>query len=230
MASYELAIVTFLDILGFSDLVMKSEAEIINSKLKAVEYFASPSLKPPPDDPDEAYAPLVHQFSDAIVRVRRVQTKCNKQRPIGLVFQELLDLVHAQGELIREGVLLRGGVTYGRIHTSNDRTFGPALVTAYELESKFALYPRIVVDPDLLAEFRNNQLLKAAHHTLEQEESYLRNLLRRGDDGMWFIDYIRAVEAELNDLEMYPVFLQHHRELILSGTKRFPGLNGPMSK
>jgi len=99
-----------------------------------------------------------------------------------------------------------------------------------ELESKFALYPRIVVDPALLAEFRENELLKAAHHDLEDEEGYVSRLVRRGDDGIWFVDYIRAIESELDEPEMYPIFLQTHRQLILDGGKRFAGLNGPMSK
>jgi hypothetical protein len=230
MATYDFAIVTFLDILGFRDLVMGAEAAVVNSKLEAAERFTRPTSPPPTDDPEETYDPLILQFSDAIVRIRRVRTKWNERWPIGLVFHELLDLVHAQGELIREGVLLRGGVSCGRICASKDRIFGPALVAAYELESKFALYPRVVVDPALLTEVRKSDLLKAAHHALEDEEQYIGRLVRRGDDGIWFVDYIRAVEAELDDRDMYPVFLRSHRQLILDGTERFAGLSGPMSK
>src|SRR6266545_609865 len=230
MADYQFAIVTFLDILGFRDLVSTAEAAVVSDKLEAVERFTRPALKPPKGNPEKIYQPLILQFSDAVVRIRRVRTKWNKRRPIGLVFNELLDLVHAQGDLVREGILLRGGVSCGRIYASKDRVFGPALVSAYELESKFALYPRIVVDPALLAEFRENELLKAAHHDLEDEEGYVSRLVRRGDDGIWFVDYIRAIESELDEPEMYPIFLQTHRQLILDGGKRFAGLNGPMSK
>lgn len=230
MAAYEFAIVTFLDILGFHDLVMVTDAAVVNSKLEAIEHFTRPISPPPTDDPDDTYEPIILQFSDAIVRIRRVQTKWNQQLPIGLVFHELLDLVHAQGELIREGVLLRGGVSFGPIYTSKGRVFGPALVAAYELESKFALYPRIVIDPALLAEFQKNALLKAAHHDFEDEEAYVSSLMQRGDDGIWFVDYIRAFESELDDIEMYPIFLQAHRQLIVEGAKRFAGLSGPMSK
>lgn len=230
MEAYELAIVTFLDILGFRDLVDKAEAQEVNAKLEAVERFTRPILTPPTEDPEETYEPFIRQFSDTFVRIRRVRTKLNQRQPIGLVFHELLDLVHAQGELIREGVLLRGGISFGRIYASEDRLFGPALVAAYELESKFALYPRIVIDPFLLTEFRKNDLLKAAYHDMEEEEQYIRNLIHRGDDGIWFIDYIRAVATELDENDMYPIFLQSHRQLILDGTNRFAGLSHPMSK
>jgi hypothetical protein len=230
VADYEFAIVTFLDILGFRDLVSDADANAVNSKLEAVERFTRPSSPPPSDDAEETYEPLVLQFSDAIVRVRRVRTKWNIEHPIGLLFHELLDLVHAQGDLIGEGVLLRGGISCGSIYASQDRVFGPALVAAYELESKFALYPRIVVDPTLLAEFRKNVLLKARDHDLGEEEQHVRQLLRRGDDGMWFVDYLRAVESELDDIDMYPHFLRAHRQLVLSGAKRFSGLTGAISK
>jgi hypothetical protein len=230
MAGYEFSIVTFLDILGFRDLVMTADATVVNSKLEALERFTRPSSSAHTDNPDESYEPIILQFSDAVVRIRRTRTKWNQRHPIGLVFAELLDLVHAQGELIREGVLIRGGVSCGPIYTSEGRVFGPALVAAYELESRFALYPRIVIDPALLSEYRNNALVKAAHHALEVDEGYISRLIRRGDDGIWFVDYVRAVESELDEPEMYPDFLQMHRKLIIEGAKRFTGLSGPMGK
>jgi hypothetical protein len=126
--------------------------------------------------------------------------------------------------------LVRGGVSYGNIYSSSDRIFGPALVAAYELESKYALYPRIAVDPRLLEELKRNELLKAVHHDLADETPYIQNLIRKGNDGIWFVDYIRAFERELDDPSMYPDLLREHRTLILDGAKRFSKLNGVMSK
>lgn len=230
MAQYEPAIVTFLDVLGFRDLVHGGDADAVDAKLRAVERFTRPSASIDAADPEESFDPLVFQFSDAIVRIRRTRTKWNRERPIGLLFHELLDLVHAQGELVNHGVLIRGGVTYGPVYTSEARVFGPAVVAAYELESRFALYPRIVVDPALLKAFQNDDLLKAAHHDLESEAEYIRKLVRRGDDGIWHVDYLRAVETELDDIALYPEFLMSHRRLIIEGAKRFAGLSSPLSK
>jgi hypothetical protein len=147
-----------------------------------------------------------------------------------LLFQELLDLVHAQGELIMKGVLLRGGVTYGPISFSKSRIFGPALVVAHELESRFALYPRIVIDPALISAFRTKPSLRAVHHSLAEEEKYVSRLVRKGDDGIWFVDYLRAMEPELDEPDMYPAVLKAHRTLIIEGAQKFAGLRDVKSK
>lgn len=76
-AAYEQSIVTFLDILGFRDLVMNADPGKVNEKLQALEKFAKPTGKPA-GDPDETDEPTVLQFSDTIVRIRRTETKWNR--------------------------------------------------------------------------------------------------------------------------------------------------------
>src|SRR5438876_10132066 len=46
--------------------------------------------------------------------------------------------------------LLRGGITVGDICHDDEVVFGPGLNRAYELESKVAVVPRIVVDEEVL--------------------------------------------------------------------------------
>ena len=48
-----------------------------------------------------------------------------------------------------QGVWVRGGVTVGNILHDDDVVFGPALNRAYELESKVAKFPRIVLDVEI---------------------------------------------------------------------------------
>jgi hypothetical protein len=47
------------------------------------------------------------------------------------------------------GLLIRGAVTIGDIVHDDSIVFGPALNRAYELESQQAIYPRIILDPDI---------------------------------------------------------------------------------
>lgn len=222
---YQKAIVTFLDILGFGELVKEKEDIHISKILDEVKRSTVPNT-----EMATLYQPEVISFSDSIVRVRRVESEENLAYPIGLLFQELLNLVHAQGELIDTNVLIRGSVTFGDILISDGRVFGPALVEAYELESKFARFPRIIVDPQLIKEYKSNKLLKAEHHSLEQDSEYVSDLLKQGDDGMWFIDYARAIVSEIDEPEMYPKFLLRHREMILSGCEKHKKLNAVLSK
>ncbi len=225
---YQKAIVTFLDILGFSDLVKQSDAKAINRVLDAVEKSTSPVILDDVAEKD-VHAEVV-SFSDSIVRVRKIETKSNQKYPMGLLFQELISLVHAQGELIDFDIIIRGSVSVGDIYISGGRVFGPGLIEAYELESKYALYPRIVIDPRLIQEYKTSNLLKAKWHSVEDELKIIGNLLRQGDDGMWFIDYVTALEQELDEPEMYPNFLRRHREVILSGAKNHAKLNAILSK
>ena len=222
---YQKAIVTFLDILGFSDVVRKRDPVAVNTILDSLERFTVPEAEEEP-----AYEPEVIAFSDSIVRVRKIETKTNKIYPFGLLFNEILDLVHAQGMLIDAEVFLRGGIAFGDIYMSGHRVFGPALVSAYELESKYAKYPRIIVSPFLLRELKTNPLLVALYHDPSTEIRFIRKLLRQGDDGMWFVDYGQAIERELDEPEMYPMFLEKHRALIIRQIRQFKSFDGVKAK
>ncbi|MGH2612804.1 MAG: hypothetical protein ACRDFB_07115, partial [Rhabdochlamydiaceae bacterium] len=150
-----------------------------------------------------------------VIRVRQIESRANIEFQIGTLFYELLDLVHAQGELINHGILLRGGITIGDVYIDKQTIFGPAFIAAYDIESKLANYPRIVISPELIREMKSNSLLKASHHDFEQELEYIRGLAARGDDGIWFVDYCGAVAREVDEPEYYVSFLENHKKLIV---------------
>jgi hypothetical protein len=225
---YRNSVVTFIDILGFRDIVMSDTPESVQRKLRAIQRYAVPELSG--ENFGDDFEPVTVQFSDSIVRIRPIDTESNQAYPIGLVFHELLDIVHAQAELTREGVLLRGGVAFGNMHFEDSILYGPALIKAYDLESKFALHPRIVVEPELIAECKSNRLLRSKNNTLEQEFGYVESLLRQSDDGIWFVDYARAVESELDDPSMYIEFLEEHRDLIIACASRHQGFGSVAAK
>lgn len=206
---YRPAVVTFLDILGFSSLVKNGTAEEVAQVLKTLRRFAESKQFKEPDDTDA----LSFSFSDCIVRIRFLDG-VNQQHPIGHLFHEILDLIHIQGELILHRILVRGGMTMGSICAIGSTVFGPAMVRAYELESKSAIYPRVVIDPVLLNAVRDDHRLRAAHNSLEYELQAIRNLIRRGESGAWFVDYLPASFAELDEPEDWHVLLAKHRELV----------------
>lgn len=47
-------------------------------------------------------------------------------------------------------MLSRGGIAVGELYHQNGIIYGPALLTAYQLESQAATYPRIVLEKDAL--------------------------------------------------------------------------------
>ncbi len=65
---------------------------------------------------------------------------------------------------------MRGGVTIGDICFEGSMVFGPAMVKGYGLESEFAVYPRIVVDPAVFVAHEEEPLLRNAIHDAAAEQ------------------------------------------------------------
>lgn len=212
---YQRSIVTFIDILGFKDVVTTQSAEHIDKILDIIN-STSPSNSGDGDDEDVDHTePTVLSFSDSIIRVRNLESDDNIAFPIGHFFYEVNSLVHMQMELVNQGILIRGGISIGNVFVAKNRIFGPAFINAYELESKFANFPRIIVSPELVNSVGDDHLLINENHTPEEERAYLRNQLAIGDDGLCYVDYLRATRLELDDPDYYPKFLQRHKETIL---------------
>ncbi|TCP99550.1 hypothetical protein C8J46_103438 [Sphingomonas sp. PP-F2F-A104-K0414] len=212
---YEPGIVSFIDILGFRALLAtRSASEIQEVILNLREITASE--EPPARRMKEvrltsrAFADSV---SDAVVRVRVYDT----QFADGAFFQELLDLLHIQLQCVGTGVLIRAGVAIGDVHVGPNGkgpVFGPAMVRAFEIESEEAIFPRIVLDEDAYQLFLTDARLRNDGHELEEEVGYVDKLLRRGEDGTRFVDYLAASESEFDDFAGYLTFLDNHAAMV----------------
>ena len=98
--------------------------------------------------------------------------------------------------LLSRGILCRGGVSLGKFIHSDNYLFGPALVEAYTLESKAAMYPRVILDTNVIDAAAENRTLA---HTTSDEIGYVYSLLERDSDGMYYIDYFSKAQEELDD-------------------------------
>lgn len=221
--AYRPAVITFIDILGFSDLVAKSETpQKIRDTLRRLASFAAN----PGDAEYETDETAAVVFSDSIVRVRFLDGPYRS----GALFQEVLKLLHIQGEMLTDDILLRGGLTVGKIHVEGQLAFGPGFIRAYKLESEFANYPRIVIGPEVFKALRESDQLVAEHHDLADEVHYQRQMLKRGDDGLWFIDYLHGMESEMDNPEEHPALIEQHRALIISSANSAPANSRVLQK
>ena len=73
---------------------------------------------------------------------------------------------------------------------------------AYGLESEFAVYPRIVIDPEVFVSHRKEPLLRNSIHDVATEHEYFKSLVRKDTDGIYFIDYLRGMVTEFDDKSM----------------------------
>lgn len=213
---YEDCIVTFIDVLGFRSLVMDRSAADVHRVIKRLEEFTRPeNVQDYGLDSKTISHAYAQSVSDAIVRVRPYHTKYRD----GAFFREILDLLHAQMELVNLGVLIRAGLTVGKAYvplSGDGPVFGPAMIRAYEIESQEAVYPRIVIDDDALEQHKLDPRLRSDNNSLAEELAHLDRMLAIGDDGIKYIDYLGAF-GEFDSESGYFEFLQSHANLIRNG-------------
>ena len=85
-----------------------------------------------------------------------------------------------QQTLLQDGILSRGGLSYGKHYSDEEFIFSDALIRAYKIERDRAIFPRVAVDDDLL-------------DLLSPLASNPKPGLIREDDGACFVDYLRKM-------------------------------------
>ncbi|ARO32323.1 hypothetical protein NXC14_PA00025 (plasmid) [Rhizobium sp. NXC14] len=222
---YERCIVTFIDILGYRNLLKTKHASELAAVVNALRSFAA-------GDGDDEDSPshmdeirlntqaFSESVSDAVVRVRTVDT----QSPDGPLVYELIDLLHAIIECLNRGILIRGGVTIGPAYVGlngKGPIFGPAMVRAFEIEQNEAVYPRIMIDEAVLAAYAQDDSLWQNAEFDGGEARLTRSFIGVADDGSYFLDYLRAAgpgEFDAGVVGQF-AFLRGHRELIVEGLR-----------
>lgn len=185
---YRRSIFTFMDILGFRKIVESENAASVKKLLDLLHEEAKP-------DPGSAatFEMEFLTFSDSTVRSIPIESASNKKFPTGILWSEMLFLVHLQFRLIQRGCFIRGGMTIGDIFINDGMVFGPAIARAYTLETEFAVYPRIVVDPYVLKTWEREPLLR--YHETKSEWEFMQKIIRRDSDGR---HVVRADQVELD--------------------------------
>jgi hypothetical protein len=228
--SYRKAIVTFIDILGFKEIVKTRPAAEIHEILSELADWSAGDARHI-DDEGDVSIPVglagAIAFSDNVVRVCPIDSD---EGGHGALFHELLSLVHVQAKLAERGIFLRGGMTVDDVHMSSGMVFGPGLVRAYELESSMAVYPRIVIDPVVIHALFENPAMRG-HDDVEEDLEYVDDLVRQGEDGLFFVDYLKACRSELNNPgEGFQLKLREHAAFITEAAANFKQLTSVKQK
>lgn len=157
--------VAFLDILGFSQMVVSdvvSENQPNLSKLFRCHQSAATIFR---DDPNCS----ITQFSDSIVVAKPFDAN-------GFDWF-VTKVAEYQRLLLDEGLICRGGIAVNKHFSNGTFTFSAGLIDAYRVESTVARFPRVVVSLELI------DLI------FPDQDEYPEFLITE-DDGLVFVDYI----------------------------------------
>lgn len=153
--------VAFLDVLGFKTILNDFEKEAKDNRFEFLddeddnEIFVSSRANDFINTFKNAIGKLdsnkyrYYLFSDNICITSINDTTASDLQDLFLVITDLYF------EFAQKGYFLRGGIDYGLFIDEKKIAVGNPLANAYELETKKAIYPRIILSDSLVAEFQS---------------------------------------------------------------------------
>jgi len=215
---YSVQVVTLIDILGFESIVNKTKPITIQKYYKTLRRIGGF------EDGRNTTEQKFLNFSDTCVRTTPLVQSDGTGNVFGILWHELMDIVHLQSHMILEhNVFLRGAVTLGNVFNNGQELFGPAVIKAHKLESEVAIFPRVIVDPVVWKIYRELPHLRNEIHDYKTDREYVEKLLAKGDDGIWFVDYITAMESEFDNQSEFSAFLDAHKRMIVTRSESDSG-------
>jgi hypothetical protein len=139
---YSDRVVAYLDLLGFSNLVLDGRAEDALFALEQVQQTQERAVKEKSKNPEWFDFSM---FSDSIaVSIDLVSgdPKVSMELRAWILVNFVRSVYLAR---LKAGVLVRGAIVRGGLYHEDPIVFGPALVAAYRDEMR-AVYPRVVVN------------------------------------------------------------------------------------
>jgi hypothetical protein len=201
----EPSVVIYLDLLGFRDRMMSVAHDREESQKLLTEYqeIVVPALHALVDREFDIFQ--FKGFTDNIVLGARLSGSDDAEAVIGTA---TIKVAQFQLELARKGWFVRGGIATDFFYMDETIVFGSGLINAYDLESKIARDPRVVLD-DLTLDLVRRFLKYYAdpYHDAPQNGYVLVDT-----DGRGFVNYLyapRGFDASFDEISS--ALLDHKR-------------------
>lgn len=149
---YQEHIIAFIDLLGFKEIIKKNDETDFLKVYSLLKSFADSKMDSDIHENGSItnFRPSINTFSDHVVI--SYPTKFAKGVPLDVLLSSLSrDIAHFAMLALCRGLLIRDGITIGKLYHNNSIVFGEALIDAFELESQNAIYPRIIVSNSVMA-------------------------------------------------------------------------------
>lgn len=187
-------VIAFIDILGAKQKIKQDVDESLNivhnAYTEAIDFLdALYSGK------IDVFRPQVKIFSDNIVVAVPTDIKDRTAALMSVMIYAGL----IQHQFLHNKYLVRGGITLGEFFIDDVMLWGTALTRAYEIESTVAIYPRIVLDPNLVGAVKLF------------ENKLLQKWVSQDVDSLLFINYMQERTMKEKN-SFYPLLLYRIEE------------------
>ncbi len=135
--------VAFIDVLGSSEAIKNDPDKSLNAIHKAYDMAIDKFNRYENGNFNEL---KINIFSDNIILSCPVKEGEEVEALVSILFFSML----LQVCMWINGLMVRGGIAFGDYFADGIMVWGKALLRAYELESKIAIYPRIIVMPEIV--------------------------------------------------------------------------------
>ena len=194
------AVVIFIDILGSQSRVNFDEWYNVMS---IFSQMVEREKELDHNHPWTIYKREIHVFSDCayIIYDYKDEVEDSRKDIYALMGIACYNTEKVLYEFLKNKFVTRGAITYGDLFYDNEKNiwFGPAMNRAYFLESKKAIFPRIIIDPEYaerLFEFNENKYRSNAVQKIHNGE-----ILYRDMDGFIYLIYLNSGISGLNQME-----------------------------
>ena len=136
------AVVAFIDVLGSSEAIKNNVNESLNAIHTAYDETIIEFRKFHSRFMNE---PKIDIFSDNIILSNEIVEGEEERAFFSVIFFSAL----LQMNMWVNDLLVRGGISCGDFFSDDRMIWGNALIRAYKLEGQIAIYPRIIVEPEI---------------------------------------------------------------------------------
>ena len=184
--------IAFVDFLGFSRMIQDDTNDEMLQRIRSV-YYSCYNF----EDASVFGEIKIRIFSDNIVFAipSRIAGSANS-------LLRFVSMILRHG--LKNGFKPRGAICQGRFYMDDIYVWGEGLVRAYNLESKVALYPRIIIDHAVVSQLNDNIRKEYVNKDRDGIEyvNYLKSSTKESDEDLMLLNkVITDIKDEIKEYE-----------------------------
>lgn len=219
--AHRLSYCAFLDVLGFSERIRESYKDgSADALLESFHQILAASIAQLKESTDESML-YFKSFTDNVV-LAHPRFSTDMESEFGFI---LWSINEYQFQMALKGFFIRGGLAVDQLFMDENSVYGMALLKAYDLESKVAVNPIVVLCD-------NTMKLVDMHIGYYSGEAapQVRDVLK-GPDGRYFLNYLTECIIEGDDQDYLDAdSLRVHKQQIESALKAYAAVPAVFSK